>query len=109
MSPNAVNVGMAVFDLALRGAAVSPPRVTPELLGHGEPSPDAVAHATAAAGDRPEDRWALAWLRGAEIATDALWSRSPAFGRPLGRAAFVGGGVANLAMAAAFARRARKP
>jgi len=124
MSAKALNVGMAIFDLALGSAAVSAPRATLELLGHDEPSPDAVwlfrrcgpiwltfaaAHATAAARDRPEDWWALAWLRGTEIATDALWSRSPAFGRPLGRAVFVGAGVANLAMAAAFARRARKP
>ena len=28
------------------------------------------------------DWWALAWLRGTELATDALWSRSPAFSPP---------------------------
>ena len=36
----------------------------------------AAAHAVAAARDRPEDWWALAWLRGTEIATDVVWSRS---------------------------------
>jgi hypothetical protein len=123
MSVKSVNVGMAAFDLALGVAALSAPKATLGLLGHDEPPPEAAwlfrrcgpiwltfaaAHAAAAARDRPEDWWALAWLRGTEIATDALWSRSPAFGRPLGRAALVGAGVANLAMAAAFARRARK-
>ena len=39
----------------------------------------AAAHLTAARRDRAEDWWALAWLRGTEVATDALWARSPGF------------------------------
>jgi hypothetical protein len=112
----AVNLGMAAFDLALGAAAPSSPRATLGLLGHEEPSPEAAwrfrrcgpiwltfaaAHASAAARARAQDWWAPAWLRGTEIASDALWSRSPGFRCPLGRA-----GIANLAMAAAFARRA---
>jgi hypothetical protein len=110
--------GMALFDLALGTAAIAAPRWTLRQLGHAEPSLDAeqlfrrcgpiwltfaAAHATAAARGAPQDWWALAWLRGIEIATDALWSFSPAFERPRTRAALWGAGIGNLAMTLGFA------
>jgi hypothetical protein len=67
------------------------------VLGHDRPSPDAehlfrrcgpiwlsfaAAHAVAARRNRPVDWWALAWLRGTELATDIVWSRSDSFRRP---------------------------
>lgn len=109
---------MVAFDLALGSAAIAAPRATLRAVGHAEPGADAehlfrrcgpiwltfaAAHAVAAHRDRPEDWWALAWLRGTEIATDALWSRSPAFGRPGARATLRAAGAANLAMTVAFA------
>ncbi len=66
----------------------------------------AAAHLVADRRDRPEDWWALAWLRGTELATDIVWSRSPAFKRPGARAGLWLAGVANLAMAAGFAHLA---
>ena len=54
------------------------------------------------------DWWALAWLRGTEIATDALWSESPALSRPGAKLGLRLAGVANLAMAAGFGRLARR-
>lgn len=116
------NRGMVAFDLALGTGALLAPRATLRVLGHDAPAPDAehlfrrcgpiwltfaAAHAAAAARGRPEDWWALAWLRATEVATDALWSRSPAFSRPGARAALWGAGAGNLAMAAAFAALAR--
>jgi hypothetical protein len=62
----------------------------------------------AAVRDEPGDWWALAWLRGTEIATDALWSRSPAFTRPGARAGLWLAGAANLAMAVGFGAIARR-
>jgi hypothetical protein len=109
---------MAGFDLALGTGALVAPDATLKVLGHDEPSDDArelfrrcgpiwltfaAAHALAAARGEPRDWWALAWLRGTEIATDALWSRSPGFRKPLNRAALWGAGVSNLAMALGFA------
>ena len=88
---------MVGFDLALGGGALLAPDATLRVLGHAEPSDDArelfrrcapiwltfaAAHAVAPVRDEPADWWALAWLRGTEIATDALWSRSYAFRRP---------------------------
>jgi hypothetical protein len=117
------NLGMAAFDLALGTGALAAPDRTLGLLGHDRPSEDArwlfrrcgpvwltfaAAHAVAAGRDRPEDWWALAWLRGTELVTDALWSRSPAFRRPASRAALVGAGASNLAMTLAYARRSRR-
>jgi hypothetical protein len=87
------------------------------VLGHEEPSPDArhlfrrcgpiwltfaAAHAVAERRDSPEDWWALAWLRGTELATDIVWSRSPAFSRPGARAGMRLAGAANLAMTLGF-------
>ena len=116
---NRVMVG---FDLALGSATLLAPRATLRVLGHEAPSADAehlfrrcgpiwltfaAAHAVAAVRDRPEDWWALAWLRGTEIATDAVWSASPAVSRPGAREGLRLAGVANLGMALAFGYLAR--
>jgi hypothetical protein len=112
------NRNMIAFDLALGSAAILAPEATLKVLGHDEPSPDAkhlfrrcgpiwltfaAAHAIAAKRGAPEDWWALAWLRGTEIATDALWSESPAVSRPGAKLGLRLAGGANLAMAAGFA------
>ncbi len=112
------NRNMIAFDLALGSAAIAAPEATLRVLGHDEPSPDAThlfrrcgpvwltfaaAHAIAAKRGAPRDWWALAWLRGTEIATDALWSESPAISRPGAKLGLRVAGIANLAMAAGFA------
>jgi hypothetical protein len=114
---------MVGFDLALGSAAIAAPAATLRVLGHEEPSPDAkhlfrrcgpvwltfaAAHAVAAHRGRPADWQALAWLRGTEIATDALWANSPAVSRPGAKAGLRLAGVANLAMAAGFAWMSRR-
>ena len=111
------NRNMIAFDLALGSAALLAPRRTLRVLGHDEPSPDArhlfrrcgpiwltfaAAHLVAERRDEPEDWWALAWLRGTELATDIVWSASPAFRRPGARAGLWFAGASNLAMAAGF-------
>src|SRR3954451_2123608 len=117
-----VNRGMIAFDLALGTGALLAPDKTLAVLGHARPSEAArelfrrcapiwltfaAAHTMAATrGDR-RDWWALAWLRGTEIATDALWSRSRAFTRPGARAGMRLAGAANLAMALGFGRLGR--
>jgi hypothetical protein len=113
---------MIGFDLVLGTGALLAPDQTLAVLGHREPSDDArelfrrcapiwftfaAAHATAAARDDKRDWWALAWLRGTEIATDALWARSSAFTRPGARAGLWFAGAANLAMALGFGRLGR--
>jgi hypothetical protein len=118
------NRGMIAFDLMLGSAALLAPRQTLRVMGHEEPSSDAealfrrcgpiwltfaAAHGLAAARGSSEDWWALAWLRGTEWATDAVWaSTSPAFSRPGAREALWGAGVANLAMSLGFAALARR-
>jgi hypothetical protein len=117
------NRTMIAFDLVLGSATVVAPRATLRVLGHDDPSPDAehlfrrcgpiwltfaAAHAVAALRGRPEDWWALAWLRATELATDALWSRSPAFRRPGAREALLAAGVGNLALSAGFAALSRR-
>jgi hypothetical protein len=117
-----VNRFMIGFDLALGSATLLAPDATLRVLGHEAPSDDArhlfrrcgpiwltfaAAHLVAAARDRPEDWWALAWLRGTELLTDAVWARSPAVSRPGAKLGLRLAGVANLAMAAGFASRAR--
>lgn len=118
-----VNRGMIAFDLVLGTGTVVAPRHTLWVLGHERATPDAealfrrqgpvwltfaVAHAVAERrGSRP-DWWALAWLRGTEIATDALWAAtSPGFTRPGARAGMFLAGVANLGMALGFRRLGR--
>jgi hypothetical protein len=117
------NRNMIAFDVALGGGALFAPDATLRVLGHEQPTTDArelfrrnsavwltfaAAHTVAAVRDEPRDWWALAWLRGTEIATDALWSRSPAFSRPGARAGLWLAGAANLAMALGFGAIARR-
>jgi hypothetical protein len=117
------NRSMIAFDLALGSGALLAPRRTLAVLGHEEPSSDAerlfrrlgpvwltfaAAHLVAAKRGEPRDWWALAWLRGTEIATDVLWSASPAFTRPGARAGLWFAGASNLAMALGYGRLARE-
>jgi hypothetical protein len=109
---------MIAFDLALGSAAVAAPAATLRVLGHEEPSPDAkhlfrrsgpvwltfaAAHLVAERHGSAADWQSLAWLRGTEIATDALWSASPAVSRPGAKLGLRLAGAGNLAMAAGFA------
>jgi hypothetical protein len=117
------NRSMIAFDLALGSGALLAPATTLRVLGHRDPSADAnelfrrcgpiwltfaAAHAIAAARGRDQDWWALAWLRGTELATDAVWSRSPGFERPGARAGLWLAGAANAAMTLGFAWMARR-
>jgi hypothetical protein len=117
-----LNRNMILFDLALGGGALLAPLRTLQVLGHDEPSPDAehlfrrcgpiwltyaAAHLVAHRRGRPQDWWALAWLRGTELFTDAVWARSEAVSRPGAKAALRLAGLANLAMALGFAHLAR--
>ena len=86
------NRNMIAFDLALgTGALLAPDATLRASSATTSPPPDArelfrrcgpiwltfaAAHAVAEARDQPEDWWALAWLRGTELATDIVWSRS---------------------------------
>jgi hypothetical protein len=119
----AQNAFMIAFDVALGTATlVAPDQTLKVVFGHAEPSDDAreafrrcapiwltyaAAHTVAAVRGEPRDWWALAWLRGTEIATDALWSRSRAF-NARGRAGMWYAGAANLAMAVGFAKLAAR-
>jgi hypothetical protein len=111
------NRNMIAFDLALGSGALFAPRATLNLLGHAAPSPAAehlfrrcgpvwltfaAAHALAERRGSAEDWWALAWLRGTEVAADTLWSRSPGFTRPGARGGLWLAGLANLGMALGF-------
>jgi len=117
------NRTMIAFDLVLGSAALLAPAATLRALGHDEPSPDAkhlfrrcgpiwltfaAAHAVADRRGTPGDWQALAWLRGTEIATDALWAGSPAVSRPGAKLGLQLAGVANVAMAAGFAWMSRR-
>lgn len=112
------NRNMIAFDLVLGTSALLAPTPTLRVLGHDEPSVDArelfrrcgpiwltfaAAHLVAYRRNRPKDWWALAWLRGTELVTDIVWSRSPAFSRPGARAGLWLAGLSNLAMTAGFA------
>jgi hypothetical protein len=118
-----LNRNMIAFDLVLGTAAVAAPAATLRVLGHDEPSPDAkhlfqrsgpvwltfaAAHLVADRRGRPADWQALAWLRGTEIATDALWSTSPAVRRPGAKLGLRLAGLSNLAMTAGFAWMSRR-
>jgi hypothetical protein len=118
-----VNRNMIVFDLVLGTAAILAPGATLAFVGHDPPSPDAehlfrrcgpiwltfaVAHAVAEWRGSEEDWWALAWLRGAELGTDVLWSASPAFSRPGARSGLWLASAANAAMALGFGWMARR-
>jgi hypothetical protein len=118
-----VNRNMIAFDLALGAGALLAPSQTLRVLGHDEPSPDArelfrrngpvwltfaAAHLVAYRRNRARDWQALSWLRGTEIATDIIWSRSPAITRPGARAGLWLAGLGNLAMTLGFAHLARR-
>ncbi len=117
------NRNMIAFDLVLGTAAILAPAGTLRVLGHEEPSPDAkhlfrrcgpiwltfaAAHAVAERRGSAADWQSLAWLRGTEIATDALWASSPAVSRPGAKLGLRLAGVANVAMAAGFAWMSRR-
>jgi hypothetical protein len=117
------NRNMVAFDLLLGSAAIAAPATTLKVLGHDEPSPDAKhlfrrcgpiwltfasAHLVAERRGEQRDWWALAWLRGTEIATDALWAQSPAVSRPGAKLGLYAAGAANVAMAAGFAWMSRR-
>ena len=117
------NRAMIAFDLALGTGALTAPDATLKVLGHAAPSDDArelfrrcgpiwltfaAAHSVAAVRGRPEDWWALTWLRATELMTDVVWSRSPAFEDRRTRAVLAGAGAGNLAMAAGFAWLSRR-
>ena len=117
------NRSMIAFDLVLGMSALTAPATTLKALGHDHPSPEAehlfrrcapiwltfaAAHAIADRRGEPRDWWALAWLRGTEIATDAVWAESPAISRPGAKTALRLASVSNLAMAAAFAWLSRR-
>jgi hypothetical protein len=118
-----INRSMIAFDLILGTGTLLAPAATLRVLGHDTPNEDAkylfrrcgpiwltfaAAHAVAAARDNPEDWWALAWLRGTEIATDAVWSYSPAVSRPGAKLGLRLAGAFNLGVAAGFAALARQ-
>ena len=117
------NRNMVAFDLLLGSAAIAAPEATLKALGHDEPSPDAkhlfrrcgpiwltfaAAHLVAERRGEPRDWWALAWLRGTEIATDALWAQSPAVSRPGAKLGLYAAGAANVAMVSGFAWMSRR-
>ena len=116
------NRNMAVFDLVLGSSALLAPDATLKVIGHEEPSDDArelfrrcgpiwltfaAAHLIADRRGDDRDWWALAWLRGTELFTDVVWSRSGAVSRPGARAGLVLAGVSNLAMTVGFAWMAK--
>lgn len=117
------NRNMIGFDLALGTGALLAPAATLRALGHDEPGPDArhlfrrcgpiwltfaAAHLVAERRGEPADWWALAWLRGTEIATDIVWSASPTFSRPGARPGLWLAGAGNLAMALGFGWMGRR-
>lgn len=114
----AQNAFMIAFDVALGGVAIANPRLGLKLLGHRKPSPDAewlfrrcgpiwltfaAAHLIAATRGDSRDWWALAWLRGTELATDALWAQGPGFEHARARTMMRLAGVSNGLMAVGFA------
>jgi hypothetical protein len=118
-----LNRNMILFDLALGSGALLAPSQTLRILGHDEPSDDArelfrrcgpiwltfaAAHLVAYRRNRSKDWWALSWLRGTELATDIVWSRSEAFSRPGARAGLWFAGLSNLAMTLGFGHLARR-
>ncbi len=113
-----INRNMIAFDLALGSGALLAPKATLAVLGHDSPSEDAehlfrrcgpiwltfaAAHLVAYRRGEGRDWWALAWLRGTEVATDVVWSNSPAVSRPGAVEGLKLAGVANAAMAIGFA------
>lgn len=115
---------MIAFDLVLGSGTLLAPRQTLKVLGHRRPDADAealfrrcgpiwltyaAAHLMAERNGTRRDWHALAWLRGAEMATDVLWARSsPGFTRPGARLGMYLAGVGNVAMTLGFGRLARR-
>ena len=118
------NRNLIVFDLLLGSATILAPAHTLRIIfGHEKPSEDAVhlfrrcgpiwltyaaAHAVAQRRGFQQDWWALAWLRGSEIATDALLAESPAVSRPGAKLGLRLAGAFNLAVALGFGWLARR-
>ena len=117
------NRNLIAFDLLLGSAALLAPAQTLRVIGHEEPSEDArhlfrrcapiwltfaAAHAVAERRGFDQDWWAVAWLRGTEIATDALWAESPAVSRPGAKLGLRLAGVFNLVVALGFGWLARR-
>ena len=113
----AQNRFMIGFDVVLGTGTLLAPDRTLAVLGHREPSDDAreafrrcgpiwltfaAAHLLADRRGRPEDWWAVAWLRATEIGTDILWSQKSRSFAARGRAGMVFAGASNVAMAAGF-------
>jgi hypothetical protein len=114
---------MILFDLALGTGALLAPDATLSAIGHDPPSDDArelfrrsapvwltfvAAHVLADRRGARRDWWAVAWLRGTEIATDVIWSRSPALTRPGAKLGLRLAGAYNLALTLGAARLARR-
>ena len=117
------NRNLIVFDLILGTVAIAVPRLTLRAIGHDEPSEDAVhlfrrcgpIWLTFAAGHLLADRrgyqqdWrVVAWLRGPEIGTDALWAQSPAITRPGAKLGLRLASVFNLVVAVGFGWLSRR-
>lgn len=117
------NRSMIAFDLVLATGAMLAPDATLRVIGHDAPSDDArelfrrcapiwltfvAAHVAAEVRGEPRDWWAVAWLRGSEIATDVIWSRSPAITRPGAKLGLRLAGAYNLALALGAARLGRR-
>ena len=117
------NRNLIAFDLLLGSAALAAPEQTLRALGHEAPSEDAkhlfrrcapiwltfaAAHAVADRRGYEQDWWAVAWLRGTEIATDALWAESPAVSRPGAKLGLRLAGMFNLVVALGFAWLSRR-
>ena len=111
------NRNLIVFDLILGSAALLAPAQTLRVLGHDAPSEDArhlfrrcapiwltfaAAHTIAERRGFEQDWWAVAWLRGTEITTDALWASSPAVSRPGAKLGLRLAGLFNLVVALGF-------
>jgi hypothetical protein len=117
------NRNLIAFDLVLGSAALLAPARTLRVIGHDEPSEDAkhlfrrcapiwltfaAAHAVAERRGFDQDWWAVAWLRGTEVATDALWAQSPAVSRPGARAGLRLASLFNLIAALGFGWLSRR-
>jgi hypothetical protein len=117
------NRNLIAFDLLLGISALLAPAKTLRVLGHDEPSEDAkhlfqrcapiwltfaAAHAVADRRGFEQDWWAVAWLRGTEIATDALWAESPAVSRPGAKLGLRLASLSNLIFAIGFGWLAKR-
>ena len=117
------NRNLIAFDLLLGTAALLAPAQTLRVIGHDEPSEDAVhlfrrcapiwltfaaGHTLADRRGYPQDWSVVAWLRGTEIATDALWAQSPAISRPGAKLGLRLASLFNLVVALGFGWLSRR-